>query len=104
MTAMVAERGNLMHGPTLNRDWIGLRAKLLRDATNYYGTIPSGTTGTIKNYSGGARAIRFDADPCAHCSQALSVSGLRRGDVVIVTPPEEWPDSRGKGRSWRQKS
>ncbi len=90
------------HGPKLNRDWIGLRVKLKRRAKNMLGTIVEGTCGTVTVYSGG-RGIRFEADLCKHCGCALAVAGMHRSDFTILTPPEEWKNTQGKGRPRRRR-
>ncbi len=86
-----------MSGPKLNRDWIGLRVKLRRRATNQHGTLPIGTVGFIDGYSAG-RQIRFEADSCKHCGFKPSISGMHRSDFAIMTPPDDWPDTQGRGR------
>lgn len=86
------------HGPKLNRDWIGLRVKLVREARNRSGTIAEGTAGVITNYVAGGLGIRFEADTCEYCQCGLGVVGMHREDFVILTPPDEWPDTRERGR------
>jgi hypothetical protein len=88
-------------GPKLNRDWVGLRVRLLGKAQNQIGTIPAGTTGTIASYTGGRMGIRFEADACQHCGISMRVSGMVRRDFAILTPSSEWKDTRGKGRPYR---
>ena len=87
-----------MHGPKLNRDWIGLRVMLVRQAENMLGTLAEGTTGKVTSYAHGQRQIRFEADPCEHCRCAFAIAGLARGNFVILTPPEEWKNTQGKGQ------
>ena len=81
------------HGPQLNRDWVGLRVKLRRRVRNAYGSLPEGATGVIDGYS--RLGIRFESDSCKKCGLQLSISQMRREDFDILTPPEEWPDTRG---------
>jgi len=90
-----------MTGPKLNRDWVGLRVKLRRECANAHGTFPRGATGTVESYTGGKKGICFQMDECEHCHVALRVSGMRRHDFVILTPPEDWPDTRGRGKRYR---
>lgn len=84
------------HGPKLNRDWVRLRVKLGRSASTQFATIAAGTLGTIAAYSGAG--IRFEADPCEHCRCSLIISHMHRDDFTIVTSPDDWRDTRGKGR------
>ncbi len=86
------------HGPKLNRDWIGLRVKLTRRVENMLGTIAEGTAGTVTSYANGRLQIRFEADPCEHCRCALAIAAMGREDFTILTPPEEWKNTQGKGR------
>lgn len=85
-------------GPELNRDWIGLRVRLLGEVQTFLCKIPSGTKGTIGAYGAGRRGIRFDADPCIVCGVAASSLGLKRRDFRILSREEDWPDTRGRGR------
>lgn len=85
-------------GPKLKRDWVGLRVCVLCELQNFYGVIPAATYGTITDHSPGHRQYTFTADACRHCGIQLKMSGLQRRDFAIVTPPEDWPDTRGKGR------
>lgn len=90
-----------MIGPKLNRDWVGLRVRLRREASNSLCTIPAGTEGVIDRYSVGRRAIGFEGDPCECCGVSVHISGLHRSDFVILTPQNEWKDTRGQGRRIR---
>lgn len=85
-------------GPKLNRDWIGLRVRTLRSMRSQLCSIPNGTEGTVRSYSPGRQGIGFEADPCGYCGIAAFISGLSRGDLKILTPREDWPDTRGRGR------
>lgn len=87
-----------MRGPQLNRDWVGLRVRLNRDAKNMLCSIPLGTEGTVSSYSAGKSAISFTGDKCECCGVSVHISGLRRVDVDILTPLDEWKDTRGQGR------
>lgn len=86
------------HGPKLNRDWVGLRVMLMRDAENAYGRIAANTTGTITAYSPGRRAIEFQADGCGSCGFRPTICAMPRHAFEILTPVDEWPDTRGQGR------
>jgi len=88
----------MAHGPKLNRDWVGLRVRLRRRARNYYVTLAEGTEGTIDHYS--HAGITFESDKCKKCGVQAHISKMRREDFDILTPPDEWPDTRGKGRKW----
>jgi hypothetical protein len=87
-----------MHGPKLNRDWVGLRVQLVHRAENSLGTIAGGTTGTITSYDSGHMRIRFEATPCEKCQCAFAVAGMYRRDFVILTPRGKWKNTQGKGR------
>jgi hypothetical protein len=91
-----------MHGPNLNRDWVGLRVKLKREARNAMGVLAAGTTGTIASYSSRDR-IWFDADKCGSCRCGLMIGGMGREDFTILTPPDAWKDTRGQGRQGRRR-
>ena len=88
-------------GPKLNRDWEGLRVKLTRSARNAYGTLAEGTVGVVTRY--GPTGIEFYADCCEACGFSPRISGMRRDDFVIITPEEEWPDTRGRGRNYQRR-
>lgn len=88
-------------GPELNRDWVGLRVRLRRRASNSFNVIPAGTEGVVQSYSPGKSAIRFTGIPCSSCGVAVVISGMHRSDFEIITPESEWPDTRGKGRRYR---
>lgn len=87
-----------MHGPKLNRDWIGLRVRTTREAQNMLCRIPAGTEGTVSSYSGGRTGIGFRGDPCDCCGVSVFIKGMQRSDFVILTPRDQWPDTRGQGR------
>lgn len=88
-----------MIGPKLNRDWEGLSVRLLRPARNGYALLPAGTTGEIEGYS--RCGIVFVSEKCECCGVQIRISRMRRGDFEILTPSEEWPDTRGQGRRRR---
>jgi|GEM_PF-3148631 len=90
-------------GPKLNRDWVGLRVRLRREASNAYGVLPAGTEGVIKHYSSGRPRIEFMSDECPHCKVRIRISGMSRFDFDILTPKEDWPDTRGKGRHYEER-
>lgn len=60
------------------------RARLKREAANFYGRIPAGTIGTLGNASRWTD-LTFTADPCDHCGQRLSVSGLTKDALELIT-------------------
>lgn len=90
-------------GPKLNRDWIGLRVRLRREATNAYATLAAGTEGEITGYSSGRPRIEFMSDECPKCKVRIRISGMSRLDFDILTPKEDWPDTRGKGRHYERR-
>ena len=85
-----------MHGPKLNRDWIGLRVKLVREAQNGHGVIAKGTAGTITGYTNGVNGIHFGADPCKHCGCALFITAMRREDFTILPRATSGRTHKGK--------
>jgi len=88
-----------IYGPKLNRDWIGLRVTLRREAQNLVGVVARGARGEITEYTGGRRGIQFTPDGCSHCGCSIIISGLRREDFTILTPPEAWRNTQTQG--WR---
>ena len=82
-------------GPKLNRDWVGLRVELARTTGNSLAELPRGTEGRVDGYT--CAGISFLADCCPTCGVRVRITGLRRGDVRILTPMEDWPDTRGQG-------
>jgi len=85
-----------MTGPKLNRDWIGLRVIFLKDQGNGYGKLPAGTEGTVRTYNN--KGIEFESDKCECCGVKIFMTRLQRCDVEVLTPEEEWPDTR-KGKN-----
>jgi hypothetical protein len=83
-----------MKGPKLNRDWIGLRVRLITENANGYARLQPGTEGYIRNYS--PKGIEFESDKCECCSVRVFMTRLQRSDVEIITPEEKWPDTRKK--------
>lgn len=69
-----------MNGPKLNRDWIGLRVRLKRNAANSYVAFAAGTIGEVISYRGGRNGISFKSEPCPHCAASLIIAGMHRGD------------------------
>lgn len=88
-----------MNGPKLQRDWVGLRVRLLKSTQNSLVRIPAGTTGVIDACHKGK--VRFIGDPCKCCGVSVVITGMRVRDFGILTPPDEWPDTTGKGRNYR---
>lgn len=83
------------HGPDLNRDWVGLRVATNRPVKNRLVEVPTASAGTVSAYSPGSSAITVRFDPCDHCGIAAVVSGLVRASLVILTPKEDWLDTKG---------
>ena len=88
-----------MYGPKLNRDWVGLRVRPKRSVENRMCKLAPGIEGVVDHYS--PKGICFVADGCETCGSQPIVSHMSRFDFDILTPPDEWPDTRGQGRKRR---
>lgn len=86
----------MSNGPKLNRDWIGLRVRFIRENANGYGRVRPGLEATVTNYNN--KGIEIEGDKCECCGVSMFMSRLERSDFEIITPEEEWPDTRGQGR------
>ena len=87
------------NGPVLLRDWHGLRVELRRAAENQLARLPIGTTGVIRR---SGRGLTFVTNACDTCGVQVLISNMRPDDFTVLTPRDEWPDTRGQGRRSRR--
>ena len=84
-----------MKGPKLNRDWVGLKVRLVSESVNGFARLPAFTEGTVRSYNN--KGIEIESDKCECCGVRVFMTRLQRSDVEVITPEEEWPDT-GKGK------
>lgn len=60
-------------------------ARLLRQVSNSYYTIPAGMVGTIERGKDWSR-FDFQGDPCACCGVRCRVSRIDKSDLELIKP------------------
>jgi hypothetical protein len=75
--------------PRLQTEWIGRRARALRQLSNGYMTIPKGAELTIGDVSNSER-IRLLGGACATCGITAHISGVSWRDLELL-PKEAIP-------------
>lgn len=71
--------------PRLLADWRGLTVKSKRKLSNGYGSLPPGTTFTIRSAGNG---VSLQSKPCSECGFAMYVTRVDPRDLVLVKESE----------------
>ncbi len=70
-------------GGKLVRDWVGKRVKTVREMSNGWCTIASGTICTVDSVSGGT-GLSLVSDPCSCCGVKVRISRIHATDVEVI--------------------
>ena len=65
-------------------DWVGKTARINREASNGWGTIPSGTIGEIVSQSN--TGLTFESLKCRCCGARMTISRLPYDAVELLNP------------------